>query len=1079
MNQDVVTPADLRLEMPSYRHAGRFMLRAPLLPAETIVGRESHREAMLRAMAELSGTQLVEEAVRLASPSAWDGVARAVKSPYWLPGAEAPGAEARQLKRTRRAQSTLFRYLTRMSTRPTPFGMFAGVGFGRFHNDGHFELRDPLVSKVVARPDAAAIRSTFSWTMADLTAAEFPLRTNGLVHQTKGFVHLDDVDGGAGPERNSVRLRNSAAVSWALNRVARDPLSFGRLGQEMTEAFQGVDASLVESMLAQLIGARLLIPSIQPEVATTAPAEALLELVQEHDFAAAQRDWLADATARADLLSAHLTITARDSPGGWMSEDDVDRAAVQVDTALDLAGQSLPLSVGEAAEEMAGVLSVLGSTQPSPVHLDAYLEVFLERYGSDSAVPLMDLLSSDTGLGPPDSYSAPQRHVPLDERPVPASPALGILLSAVVDCLQAGNVHLQIVAPSLDAVRADDFTAVLAPSGSTDGLRTFGRFSHLMDEEWRTFMEDFAVDEESRVLATRLGPRTMVVETHYLPGDGRSANVTFHHRIRRNELNVNAFGSFERDSGLMLADIVVRADQDGFRFEHARTGLPLHFVQSHLLNYASAPNPVRFLLEVSDQRFAPPAVFDWGELSHAPFLPRVSRGRLVLCPATWRLSGVRLGLHPDRRTDSEDEVRDRLQAWLARYRVPRRVMLTQADNRLLFDTEQPLALDELVQEILRDHSAAEQRGVVLQEAWSGADAQWLTDSHGRAFSHEIVVPVLARGVSSPEPAHGESSTERNGAGAGALNRVRAGAVPPVQVRPEDCLLAGEQWTSLILHTAPENMTAVIEFAGQFFSRLHQEGLADRWFYVCYADHAPLLRLRFRSTGLAYEDRLLASSVRWARTLNREHGLVSDVQVSGFVPEIARYGGPLMWESAQELFHADSEVARGLRRLMLTSDLPAEVWGATSLVRQLASWADGAPHGAWADEVPEISREVRKTFKDHGRLIRELAGTGADRPLSADLTDTALQITDICRPRDELVLSFASRLQGLSDASELSVATETVLGSITHLSMNRLLGIDRSLEIAAGHLAMLVRPRRQHNATRPLHQMRRLPEGAIS
>ncbi|MBC8070423.1 MAG: lantibiotic dehydratase, partial [Deltaproteobacteria bacterium] len=97
---------------------GFFVLRAPLLSVDAWrqwcdTGDLAGQRAQLRAQLERPE---VREAIAVASPSLLVGL------PQWIREPQSEGGQ--------KIERALVRYLSRMSTRPTPFGLFAGCGVG-------------------------------------------------------------------------------------------------------------------------------------------------------------------------------------------------------------------------------------------------------------------------------------------------------------------------------------------------------------------------------------------------------------------------------------------------------------------------------------------------------------------------------------------------------------------------------------------------------------------------------------------------------------------------------------------------------------------------------------------------------------------------------------------------------------------------------------------------------------------------------------------------------------------------------------------------------------------------------------
>ena len=82
---------------------------------------------------------------------------------------------------------------------------------------------------------------------------------------------------------------------------------------------------------------------------------------------------------------------------------------MQVDSALQVHTPTLHRSLGQAAARAAEFLLRQTPLPGGLRHLQEYRELFLETYGEQAEVPLLDLLSPENGLDIPTGYQQPPR----------------------------------------------------------------------------------------------------------------------------------------------------------------------------------------------------------------------------------------------------------------------------------------------------------------------------------------------------------------------------------------------------------------------------------------------------------------------------------------------------------------------------------------------------------------------------------------------------------------------------------------------------------------------------------------------
>lgn len=99
-----------------YTAFNQFLIRTPLFPLNFI---DSFEENTIKS---ILNNPVIKEAIYLASPILYSEIEK------WLDG------EIRSEKEVNRILFSSLRYLIRMSTRCTPFGLFAGCSIGRWNN---------------------------------------------------------------------------------------------------------------------------------------------------------------------------------------------------------------------------------------------------------------------------------------------------------------------------------------------------------------------------------------------------------------------------------------------------------------------------------------------------------------------------------------------------------------------------------------------------------------------------------------------------------------------------------------------------------------------------------------------------------------------------------------------------------------------------------------------------------------------------------------------------------------------------------------------------------------------------------
>ncbi|MFJ1731191.1 lantibiotic dehydratase [Streptomyces sp. NPDC088254] len=1064
---------------PLYRAAGFFLLRAPVLPVQDFLAITSGPEPRDAAAGHDDAAARLERTRRhgrklLRDAASRPRVAQAlhIASGSVTAGLERLGESPEDGRRARRTYSTLLRYLTRMSTRSTPYGLFSGVAAGVFTDTAGLAMAADPVARTRTRADLGWFLALLKELENDpAVRAQLPARINSALYRVgeRGVLPGADVYGEEDNRLAGFRMTEPAELAM---RLARLPgTTYADILDSITATVPGATPDKAEAFLAQLWDLHALTGDLRPSLVDPHPEVALAKALTGLDAAAPVLERLRATRRLADRVDSargtapvsalrDLADHQRSMVPGYAKE------TFQLDTELAVTGTGLPKEIGDAAASAAEALLRMGSFPSRPQHIAEYHSAFLERFGVDSEIPLLQVLSPETGIDAPNSYTNPARAFPLppvgEDRALAKETRLAALVAETLwtgaseleitderleqlSVWQAGerqprvrpalDLYAQIAAESPQALRDDDWRLVLAPAGMAEGGRTFGRFFDLLDDGTLQRLRQYARAEED------LCPDAVFADLNYTHPHGRSNNVALHPGLRRYEICVNTTPTLPTDRQIPLSDILVGATANRFFLRSARLGKELVVSQGHMLSALQAPNICRLLLELSEDGYAPLAGFDWGSQRMSPFLPRVTRGRTVLHPAQWSLTPERLGLStgkgalPDR-----DAFYAAVQRWRERWNVPRHVSLMYMDNWLALDLEHPLCVDELYDEVAA-LSGADRQHVIVQEALTGFPRTWLRDPAGGQYLNEVVVPLLAR-----DPGR----CRRSAVPAAAARTAPAADSSPltdlaVPTSPR-AFPPGSEWTYLKLYCAVDAQDDVV--AGplrELVEGLRSQGAVDRWFFLRYADPMPHLRIRFRAARPELSAPVLAACLEWAHGLISA-GLAHDVAVVGYDREVERYGGPEAMDAVERVFQVNSEVCAELvaaRRhggVETDSELMC-VLGMHALYRD---WGldplELLPPPA-ARRIPESSR---KHFRRVQRELCDLLVPWDAHPAPMART-YGYQLEVILSRQSEVLSEVGGRIRSLASASRLMGDEQQMLASLAHMHANRFLGLGEDRE----------------------------------
>lgn len=120
------------------------------------------------------------------------------------------------------------------------------------------------------------------------------------------------------------------------------------------------------------------------------------------------------------------------------------------------------------------------------------------------------------------------------------------------------------------------------------------------------------------------------------------------------------------------------------------------------------------------------------------------------------------------------------------------------------------------------------------------------------------------------------------------------------------IFPGGDWLYLKLYGVKERETDLIGLSlGQLLYKPDFEDWSEKAYFIRYVDPEHHIRLRFQGDPDKLWTTGLAQLNQWAVQM-REEGLITNMILDTYLPEIERYGGQTLMELAEQVFDIDSK-----------------------------------------------------------------------------------------------------------------------------------------------------------------------------
>ncbi len=845
-----------------------------------------------------------------------------------------------------------------------------------------------------------------------------------------------------------------------------------------------IELAEAEAFVHELIDTQVLVSDLGPRITGELPIHGLiarLASIPGQEAAAARLAEARDALAALDAAPLGSSPSATAGIGRRLAalgtRVDLPRL-FQVDMTKEAVAVTLGSAHGRGARTGDRLPPPAGAPAFAHDPFASFREAFLRRYEPGRLVPLCELLDEEAGIGFQRSAAVGSDNSPLlagihfparaADVAVPWSRAQDLLMRKTFDAAQRGDAEVVFTDADLAALdgpagaagharrppstppsrrssrwprprpkRSDrgEFRLLFRGASGASGGTLLGRFCHADPELERRLAEHLRHEESHQ-------PDAVFAEIVHLP-EGRIGNILLRPLLRAYEIPYLGQGGADPERQLPLGDLCATVLGDHVVLWSQRLGKRVIPRLSSAHNYSLRGLGVyKFLSALQHQGTCGGLSWQWGALDQLPFLPRVSYGRTILAAARWRVDKAETAswLGPD-----GNALPEALARWREERRIPRRVLLGDADNELFVDFASPLVLEAFVA-IVRNRPF-----YWLIENLQEAEGLVAPGPEGR-FTHEIVLPFVRR----PAPAAAAGAFS----GAFALRRQPLANHPP-----------GSRWVYAKLYTGTATADGVLaEVAGPLVRRFAKE--IGSFFFLRYSDPDFHLRLRFELPEEGARQELIRRLSALAAELLRE-GRIWDLRFETYRPEVERYGGPEALRQCERIFQADSEAALALLPHFQGDEGAGQRWlAALASVDGLTAACCGEDSAARIACLEGLARSFAAEFR-FDKISRQ---TLADR-LRAEKSRLDAVLERRAEPGSPLAAAFAAfeirrralqdplaRLRRLETEGKLASSLPALASSFAHMSLNRLMPAE-----ARAHEAVIYEILHRHLLSRQARQ----------
>lgn len=1016
-----------------------FVLRQPAFPISTLT--RFYDQLATRSFDELLRQHyqdpLAQEAIFTASPTLYERFQR------WLAGEVLPEQTKLLL--------TLHKYLIRMCSRATPYGLFAGCTMGRFGEQSVYRAGTSATLRTHTRIDMDCLLAIGRWlTGLPHLRAQLRLFPNTSLYSAGASLRYVEQQWETDHRNYFISAVEADQYLTTVLTAARTGATIGELATLLTNL--QTDADEATDFIEQLIDSQLLVFETEPTVTGRPYLDWLTERIASltdtgPEVTALQT--LMDGLQQGDRQQTYRHIRQ------WLTDRQISPPTadlMQVDSFFD----NPTLQLGERAMQhlQRDLEKLLLLNQPAVCpDLDEFKRRFYNRY-EDEEIPLTLALDQEFGIGYGSGSTLGVGYAPLIDdlsftsTTAPQTTTWDWWQTFVMDKYAAVLRNRRATSDIDEITLTDDDLAYIATqrpltSVMPDTLYAFGSLlassaRALDDGHFRfnllAYRGPSAVNLLSRfgegdpVLAQRIRAcaaeeevrqaNVIIAEVVHLP-ENRVGNILTRPTIHPYEIPYMGHSSADTDHQIALSDLLVSVRNGQVELRSKRLNQRVIPRQTTAHNFAHGLPIYRFLCDLQAQDAHLNVVWNWGVLRTQAYLPRVRYQSVIVSRATWQLQPRQLT--PDNPL--------RLVAQLTAAGLPDQFMLAQGDNELLIHLHIPESLALLSAEIHRLKSLPAQGNesatLRLVEFLHQPDQCPLANRRDM-YTHEVILPFTSSHAR-PLPSLQQVSKQL----------------------PQRKFSVGSEWFYLKVYTGEKTSDALLlQTIYPVVQQLLKMQMIQEFFFVRYKDTDPHLRLRFRGNPHLEFYHHVVRAMEKALHESVEAGVVHRVQVDTYQREFERYGMEHI-SLCETLFHCDS--LSTLEFLARTGDEFNENLRFAFAIRKIDHLLTGTGlSAAHCRTILDAMKEsffqefggnsaLRHQLNEKYRTYRPLMNQAfsADFSATASLDDWSCRQTNLLR---QLADTFA-------DTSELV----SIITGLIHMIVNRLFpSKQRAYELVLYH-----------------------------
>ncbi|MBB6005374.1 lantibiotic dehydratase [Arcicella rosea] len=872
----------------SYQFLKKIIVRTPTLPFADDIS-EDFLKKILNHPPFL-------EALYLASPILFN------EAQLWKDG------NITNVKKAQKIVFSLSKYYSRMCSRCTPFGLFAGCSVVEWSDETALTIASEKrrSTRLDMHYAGALAQSLSEIPFIKSHLLYFPNSSIYQIGQEIRYVEYKYVDG--------KRTHQISAFEWSeYIALVLDACKKGAKMSDIAPLLIDDDISEEDALgfIEQLVDAQLLINELEPAITGEGLTQQIIKVLQKINVDEHYLDTLqsienqlkAIDSQQINEISIYQEITKLITKIGVPFEEG---KLFQTDLVNLFHENKLSSVYQEALSEIAELLIQVSEKRENPTQSD-FIQKFYERY-ENQEIPLLIVMDTETGIGygqtgksnfTPIANGFELNHEKKEEITVKLNAFQQHLYGKYLNALKENALQVNLneddfkpflqkkdKTPSSTSMifrltGDEELPIYLEKLGGTSAVNLLGRFAHT-DKAILDIIQEITEKEQA------LNPEVVFAEIVHLP-ENRIGNILLHPAFWKYEIPYLAKSSLPENQQILLEDLLVSVDisQQKIRLKSKRLNKEVIPRLSNAHNYSMNALPIyHFLCDLQSANLVVAFDTGWRKVTqNTRFSPRLTYKNIILEAATWQFKKEDF---EHLLINSPENLLVIFHEFSVKWQLPKRFVLVDFDNELLVNTENLLSIQTWLDAIKNRDK------IELKEFLFTPNNGHIVNQSGAFFTNQFIASLInKKTIFEQIPAQ-----------------------KPLNHDIQRTFSLGSEWLYLKIYSGvkaaddilAQNIKSLVE---QFL----EKQLIDKWFFIRYTDPDNHIRLRLHFTDLKHLGEVILGLKETLDDLEKE-GIIWKIQYDTYQREIERYGADVMILTENIFFHDSETIA----------NLLAQTWG---------------------------------------------------------------------------------------------------------------------------------------------------------